>query len=281
MVRGFSCLLFVLVFNYQATARQSDLTQLVAKARQSLCRQDTSSAIDVLAQAAAQYPDEAMILSVYKVLADLYINRNQLDMAQQALMAGLRLRPHQGTSISDTLYCRAAPYINYSYRSRADLCVGMSDIYKRTGKPDSSYYYLLMADNLIASYSNEKNAIEAYRGKLSILISDYFTAVDDTVAAINCLLDNFLKQEVNSADITGKLRALLLTRYSVLQIRENVGHAINNIRIKRKGDGKYILRITLFDHVIEQWGSGQAGLHKKKIRLHPSLNQLRNSTGTL
>lgn len=280
MARYFFLALLVCLCSNALQAQQHGLRGLVAQAQQSICQGDTSMAIESLRQAAAQYPDEAMILSVYKVLAELYTGSGQMDQARQALMAGLRLRPHQGTAMPDTLYCPAAPYINYSYRSRADLCAGLSDLYKREGKEDSCYYYLIMADNLIASYGDCGNAIEAYRGELSIRMADHFTSVGDTVAAINCLLDNFLKPDVRGPAITQKLADLLLTRYSALQIKEHIDRASNNIRIEKKGNGKYVLSMTLFDHRIEQWGSGRSGQHRKHIRNHPSLIRLKNNAGT-
>jgi|GEM_PF-3383988 len=279
MARYFFLALLVCLCSNTLRAQQRGLIQLVTQAQHSICQGDTSRAIESLRQAAVQHPDEAMTLSIYKALASLYTGSGQVDQAKQALMAGLRLRPHQGTAMPDTLYCPTAPYINYSYRSRADLCAGLSDLYKREGKEDSCYYYLIMADNLIASYGDCGNAIEAYRGELSIRIADHFTAVGDTVAAINCLLDNFLKPDVNSPVITKKLAALLLTRYSAFQIKEHIEHARSNIRIEKKGAGKYVLSMILFEHRIEQWGSGRSGQHRKLIRNHPSLIRLENNAG--
>ena len=230
-----------------------EVVHKIAALKISLCNNDTAATIQQLEEIERSYPTDAHVFFTDKVLGDLYLARGETGKALHCLLYALDYKPHNRYYIrKDSTLCDKAFNSFSPSQSGADICVSVSKVYIIKKKPDSSLYYLQLADDKYLPYRECVNGLVMYKSYLSPFIADAYLANGDTAKAINRLLDFFNLSDGDTRSVTAKLKTVLLYKYTQKQIVREVEKGLANLKIVpgKKDQPKKILEFTLFDHTL-------------------------------
>lgn len=248
---------------------------LVDSAKIAFCNNDTGKTIGILERIEKLYPTDALIVLTNKDLADLYIAKGKSEEAKAALLYGLNFLPTNYPAYRDTDLCNKIINKHFLPRAKADLCVGLSQVYLKQNQFDSAIYFLNLADNKFLPYKDCGNGYYMYKSFLSPYFADYYLAIGDTTKAINRLLDFFMKEDGHTVLLTQKLKSILLRRWTQEQIAEQVNRSLKELSFIKTSDGGFTVKLNLFGHTIENHDFGNIKELSALYRKDPSLKILR------
>lgn len=259
----------------QSVRVNTAIIQLIDSAKKAFCENDTSKTIIILDQIGQLYPTDPMVVSTNKVLADLYVAKDQMAAAKVRLIYAFTYMPTGNRFLLEKDTCRRSLHLNNNYgQAKADVCVALSQLYFREKRFDSTGYYLHLADGEYLPYQDCLNGVHYYQAFLSPYFADYYLAIGDRDKAIARLLDCFKSRDGDMVLIVRKLQAILLQQWTQKEIKRQVKKGLRQMKFTKADDDRFRISITLFDHTITSAGYGSRRHCKVMYRQHPGVRAL-------
>ena len=242
--------------NSQSDDVNINVIKLIDSAKLSFCKNDTLKTIACLETIEKDYPTDAAIVATNKALADLYLTIGRTREAKEKMLYAFLYKPTNYPAYRCTDFCNRILNNFYTSRAKADLCVGLSQLYLKQKLFDSSLLYLNLAENEFLPYKDCGNGIYMYKSFLSPYFADYYLTIGDTTKAIARLLDFFMKGDGDSRLLIQKLKLILLQRWTQKEITEQVDKGLRELKFIKADDDEFVISLTLFGHTIKGYGYG-------------------------
>jgi len=221
---------------------------LIDSARVAYCKNNKEMAIHFLRQYVDAHPSiTTAIIAEYR-LGELLAAENRSDEALLVLQSALEKKSTGGLWSIPKDSCGLFQSNDYD-RTKARICITISNIFETRGDEQKALHYLMLADSDYLPYQSCGNGMQTFRTGLSLTIADYYLRKADTAAAINRLLHFFLPADRYSNDVGNKLTEILLEQFSTREIVKTARSAIKNIRKEKRevnGEPKSVYILTLF-----------------------------------
>lgn len=249
------------------------VVRLLDNATLAFCDGDTAKAISFYETIAKDHPNDAMVVMTNRILGDLYRIKGAVKEAKETMLHAFYYKPENYPFVREV----DCPKMNYKYNistAKADLCVAISQLYLSQRQYDSSVFFLEQADKEYLPYKECANGIYTYKSFLSTYFADTYLAMGDTTKAIARLLDFFMNQEANRALLTGKLKSIVLEKWTQEEINKEVRAGLKKMKFVDKGYNQFDIFFTLFGHTIKAYGYGSTRLCRKLYKNDKSLKIL-------
>ena len=247
---------------------------ILENAAEAICAGDTARTINLLGSYINEYPDSSSSLYAGYLMGQLYLQgRDTLKAVRswkQALEVGGRQVPYGFTRKCEKVL------EDQWYVKKADICVLISECYRKSNDQSTALDYLQLADTKYLPYRDCGNGMLMYRTMLSMYIAQNYLEQGDTTQAIQRLLEYFMSMERYSFQVTEMLHDILLSRYSQEEIKDQFKHAIKGMRIVRGGpnEPEKILEFTVLDHTIRKPAYRSLRDQKRLFREHRNIRSL-------
>lgn len=246
-------------------------------AKVAFCENDTLKTITILETIEKTYTTDALIVFTNKALADLYLIRGKIVCAKEKILYALTYKPTNRAGFKPIDTCNKILSVHNFLRTKADLCVAISQLYLNEKQFDSTIYYLNLADNRLLPYGDCANGMIMYKSLLSPFFADYYLAVGDTTKAIARLLDFFMQHDGNWKLLTQKLKSILLLKFTQKEITKQVDKGLRELKFIKIDNYNFDVSLTLFGHNVKDYCFVTPQLVKKAYKKDPSLKILRDN----
>lgn len=250
-----------------------EVVKMVDSAKLAFCANDTLKTIAILESIERSYPTDGFILSTNKALAELYLTQGRINEAKAKLMYAITYKRTSSMGFPEKDVCDKLLNKYIVLRTKADLCVVLSEMYMNEKRFDSALYFLNLADNEHLPYKTCGNGVMMYRSFLSPYFADCYLAMGDTTNAIARLLDHFMNINGNTVLLTRKLKSILLQKYSQKEITAEVRKGLKALTFT-KAEEHLDINLPLFGHTIKDFGYGKEKEYRKSYKHDRSLKML-------
>jgi len=224
---------------------------LIDSARYACMHRDTVTAMKYLVQYALSNPKSYGSVYACRAAGTWFLHNRQPEAAIQALKQSLVFEPrYQSSCISELRFFDTTAFKEDYISVKADICVGISEIYEGLGNKLLALRYLNMADSNYLPRFGCANGMIMYRTKLSLSFADYYLKSGDTTGAINRLLDFYMSGEAYDDKVAQKLKEVLHYKYTRQQITDEIARGIRKINLVPDpwGGMEHVCQMTIFGH---------------------------------
>lgn len=223
------CLFIILLYNAGKCRAQYDC-KLIDSAKYAYTHGDTVKAMDYLKQYATSFPQNVGAMYAYRAVGRWYAQKHQPQTAISTFVHILEIKPRYGF-VCGQQFAVFDSIEKYSHTVQADICVYISNMYKKMDDKANALKYLDLADSTYLPYQGCANGMISYKTKLSLSFADYYLKYGDTAKAMNRLLDFYMSGEGHDYKVAEKLKEVLRYKYTRQQIADEIENGISTLTL--------------------------------------------------
>lgn len=206
---------------------------IIDSINRSFCNKDTIKTIEYLELYSSRYPENIATCLVNLKLAEFYMHTKHNDIALNKLTIALQLNPNIGYPYYEKKEGDTCGLIYWqkTLTVKADICIKLSELFENMGNKQKALEYLDSAYDKYLPYKSCGTGMMLFRTSLSIKYAEFHLRNRDTLKAEKCLFEHCLS---GTREVMEKLKEVLQSRYTRLQIQKEIKNGIAKLRKAKK-----------------------------------------------